>query len=261
MDHRLEKLKRAREAARERRDGFSILQLLISSLRGFLEFQLTLDQLEDSVEETSDTLVSLLEQLDLQPHASPLLIIHLESALECIETHLGAEVTTEKAAESALQGLLQVEQELKDFALGDFFAQAKQSRQKFDLTRKAMEQIDPRELELGHYDRVAGLLDDVFSGFVDVDFALRHLERLYEEMLEGLESYDASVIKPEEWTLEVALADEFMIEGYDFWLDALEQLCVLCVESSLTEDDVLEPLEQMRQGNRYWLTVERLSTP
>ena len=81
MDHRLEKLKRARESARERQTRFSILALLLSSLQGFVEFQVTLDQLDESVEEVSEILHALLEELDNQPLASPMLILNLEKSI------------------------------------------------------------------------------------------------------------------------------------------------------------------------------------
>ncbi len=259
MDHRLEKLKRARESARERQTRFSILALLLSSLQGFVEFQVTLDQLDESVEEVSEILHALLEELDNQPLASPMLILNLEKALEVIESSLAGESLTEAEAEAALLELGEIDKALSQFALSDHYLQAKQSRQKFDLSKAAMEKIEAWELEAGHYDRIAGQLDDLFLGLATQESVLQYLEGLYEVILGRLESYNQTIIKPEEWTLEVALADEFMLDGFEFWLDGLEILCDLCSGESVEEELVLEPLEMLRQGNRYWLTVEKLA--
>jgi len=65
-------------------------------------------------------------------------------------------------------------------------------------------------------------------------------------------------LREEEWTLEVALADGFMQEGYELWFQGLEGLLESCADPP-DEVAIVDWLETLREGNRNWLLVERLS--
>ena len=105
MDPRLQKLKLAREKSRERQIAFSLLGLLLASLRRFIDFQGTLMELLQAAEETAELLESILEELEAQQECEPGLSELLENVLEFIEASFDSEEISEADATMTLISL------------------------------------------------------------------------------------------------------------------------------------------------------------
>ena len=87
---------------------------------------------------------------------------------------------------------------------------------------------------------------------------LRYLEEVQARLKLRQQAYQQTPLREEEWTLEVALADGFMQEGYELWFRGLEGLLESCADPP-DEVAIVDWLETLREGNRNWLFVERLS--
>ena len=258
MDYRLEKLKAKKEKARDRTERFSILQLLISALQRYLDCNGTEVEVLDAASDTMEILDGLSVQIQDQEDDTSDLLELVESIVEFVEEELSESPLVEDGARSCLDSLLAAETELERFNLFEYFEQIEHTKLQRQILGKAEALVRAEELEEGFYEQIAEALEDFLTGLLEHEELLSYLEHHYQSTLERLESYNNTQVKPEDWTIEVALADQFMLAGFEDWLAGLEALWSACEDPDCSDEDFLHPLEDLRLANRSWVLVEKL---
>ncbi len=110
-------------------------------------------------------------------------------------------------------------------------------------------EVNPQDLRAGHLQ----VLQEMIAHQSE-EQARNFLADLRQEMEIGYQEYQMTPLRPEDWTLEVAMADAWMEQGYAIWLDCLEWL-----SHNLWEPSELEAIWQdLLEANRLWIWVERL---
>lgn len=117
--------------------------------------------------------------------------------------------------------------------------------------------VSERQLEAGHYRRVVDWTESTFAGEQTGEQTLDRLASLHSRFVEASQQYRSSSAGKDEWTAEVALADELLEQAFDCWLNGLEALAQGCC--ALDEQEASEGLELLRHGNGYFIMVERLA--
>ena len=253
---RLRKLQMARESSRSLGHELSPLYLALESATGYIDLAVTMDQLQTALDETHQAFADLLEQEEENPERDDTLLDLVEATLDCLESfNAGSEEQVRKLAEQ-LQNL---DHQLQQFNLASIHQRLQLQREERELLKEVQAEIGEEELEAGYLQQIIARLDAVLHRNQDPEETLDYLQDLLSKTQERSLAYDRLPLSSQEWTLEVALADRFMVQGFRHWLEALQGLLDCCASQPVDEPGILDWLEALRQGNRSWILVEQIS--
>ena len=252
---RLKKLQMARQSSRSLSTEFSPLYLALECASGYLDLAVTMDQLLTALTETHQAFADLLNQEEQNPESDEALLDLVEATLDCLESF-----TPGPEHVASLAGQLEdLDQQLKRFDLASVHQRLQLQREERELLQAVQAEIGEEALEAGYLQQIIVRLDGLLHQGESPQPTLEYLQELWSKTQERSQAYDRLPLRSEEWTLEVALADRFMLQGYRHWQEALKGLIECCGKDDLDEPAILEWLETLRQGNRNWILVERLS--
>lgn len=251
---RLRKIQQQREAARLSSHSLSPLYLVLESAHRFLDLTGTLEALQGSADETMSALIDLLEEEE----AEESLLIVLEAVLDELESFLDVAAPGEDRVQQLVAALEGLQGQLSQFDLAAVYQRVLIRREEEALLREICGEVWEEELELGYLGQVTRRLDEVLHRQGCPEEVRQFLEELLVKMTASQESYEKTPLRTEEWSLEVALADRFMRQGFELWLSGLAGLCYSCGPPP-DEPAMLEWLENLREGNRNWILVDRLA--
>lgn len=255
MWEKLKRLQEARTFAREGPARYSPLYVVVESATRYLDLSGTWQQLLTVAEETRVAFEDLLGQEEANPDHDPQLLDLVENTLDVLE---GLSQAHSDDLPEVLRQLEWLDEQLQSFDLRAVYQRLLLQRERRELLQEVESQFSDEQLEAGTLQQIIAMCDQLVHAGGDPEEALDYLEEIRAQLHLRLEGYEQTPLREEEWTLEVALADDWMQQGYQLWFQALEGLS----QSSLPpvdEEAVLYWLERLRQGNRYWLLVERLA--
>lgn len=254
---RLEQLRRDRARARSDSGRIGILFLVLTRLRDYLELQATWEEVRQATHDCYQALDQMLQEAEgTLDDPEPLLELG-ETVLEELEV-LDSDESLEDQELLRLLALLEpMEQELQRFPLAELRAAGKAERARSELLEKLEVELSDDQLEAGHLEDVIEWMENVFYEEFEPELVLPRLAQLFEKFEGDQANYEKTPILASEWTAEVALADELLLDAYACWLDGLESLSLCCRD--LDHEQALQSLELLRQGNRRFIQVELLS--
>ena len=256
---RLQRIRETRERLRVRQERFSFLYLLLQSARDYVTLSGTWEQLVEALDDTHEMVRDLLEEVDSNEELPVELIPLGEEVLDCLEEFPADQPAANEVVEQLATRLESLESRLEAFNLIEIYRRLRAQRARNGLLVKLELEVSDADLEAGRFQTVVALADEVFHGELEAEEALARLEAIYLELEKKLSNYQTTPVTSSEWTAEVALADELLLDAFGHWLEGLEVLCRSCLEGD--EPSALESLELLRRGNYRLLQVERLSQP
>lgn len=236
-ERRLEMLRRAQEQNLESGRAYTPLYAVLESRDRYRAGLLSQEALQQAVQNCQEILDGLINHLEPCPEAIFQAAEHLR---------LGE-----------LDELEPCQSRLEQLDLYPLLRAAEREGHRLRLQAHADLEVEQSELVAGHYRQLEILLDRWLEGGEGAEAVASCLEEHRLRIQSSLEGYESSYLQPEEWTMEVALADQLLREGHLFWLHGLELL-----QRSLDEDDeglMDEGLGLLLDGNRSFVLVERLA--
>ena len=176
----------------------------------------------------------------------------LQSWLEDCQDEEVAELLRAAQGADDLEQLQKVNQQLHQSAS---FAELRQELWKRQEQAKVLArlnlEVSPHELEAGHLQVLRQMIDEQPE-----EQSRAFLQDLWDEFELAHQDYLETPVGETEWTLEVAMADNWMEEGYRIWFDCLRWL----LEQPWDHPADLEAIwSDLREANRLWIWVSRLS--
>lgn len=168
-----------------------------------------------------------------------------------LEEFLQAPVESE--LEPLCQALEQLESDFLELDLSACYARLEAGQAWARLMEHLDREILPWELAEGHYTTILAALEDWLGGSSPEALLAEHSQRIQDQ----LEEYASSYLTPEEWTLEVALADQLLQEGLECWMQGLERLQDSVQRGQPAQ--VSRGLELLLAGNHKLIQAERLT--
>lgn len=251
---RLLKLRRERERLRQARtdSNYSLLHLLKESAQAYLELTGTWADFVQSLEQSHHQFSEVLERLEDEELASV-----CERVLDELENFPTDRLPEQSRVQEFLQSISELDGALSEFDLSQTFVMLRSLEDRDHLLQRVDVDYTDDDLEAGRFQSVVELLESFFYEDGDREFVTEQLEEFLDIIVGLAEKYESTQLTQAEWTAEVALADELLLEGYHCWLTGLEHLLVCCRDDN--EPLAWECLEELRVGNRFFLMVESLS--
>ncbi|MGE0494930.1 MAG: hypothetical protein AB7S38_37315 [Vulcanimicrobiota bacterium] len=217
---------------------YSLLASLDRYHRGVFSEEALVTELERSHAELSELQVT---------HEQPVLL----EAVELIENYNEMELDEFQAALEALEPRLQA---LDLAAMG---SQAERQRHHARLQALMDEPVPEDELLLGYYKEIEDRLASWFEsdGEDPTPLLAGHLARIRA----ASDDYEGTYVEEQEWTMEVALADELLQHAYQSWAHGLG-LLLEAVQSGSPEL-AEEGLSALLSGNHSFVKVDQLARP
>lgn len=243
---RFEKLLAARESQREQRP-LTPVYLALQSGRSYLGLSLSWAGLLQALTQSGRELEGILQMVQDEDRWSALCL----AAHQLLEDFLQAPVEGE--LEPLCQALEQLESEFLELDLSACYARLEAGQAWARLMDHLDHEILPWQLAEGHYTTILAALEDWLGGASPGELLEAHQQRIQEQLTE----YSSSYMTPEEWTLEVALADQLLQEGLECWMQGLIRLQEAVQRGQ--PGHVSRGLELLLAGNHKLLQAERLA--
>ncbi len=244
MDYQLEKLRAARDSAFE--EGVRTpVYLVLQSARGYQGLSTSWDGLQQAVTQTLAELDEILRLAEEDDRWTEL----------CDETtQVLQECTQEAQVPDLIATLEQLEAEFLELDLTACYARLEEGQAWSRVASSLDFEIPEWELTAGHYTLVLAAMEEWLEGVSPVAFLEEQLERTHAQLAE----YAGAYLAPEEWTYEVATADQLLQEGLECWVQGLTRLREAVVQGQ--PGSVPRGLELLLGGNHKLIQVERLAS-
>lgn len=259
----LERFRGRRALAHEQLVQRSVFQTLRHRLNDLLSLKCSSDALSRSWNEARAAVERLLEEAastsleqDSQGVPEELLAL-LRSSLTWLEECLPKGELDPPEAQTRLGELTELEERFSKFDLNSLYELLARRASEESQPEEAEETLDAPGLKLGLYSQITSRLQKARTEESELEPLLTYLESQYEDSLERMQTHSATPVAPEEWTVKLLLADRLMLEGYELWLNGLEELGESCSASQLNDPKVGEALTDLLEANRLWLTAEK----
>lgn len=243
MNYHLEKLRASLDAEREDRARTPVY-LVLQTARAYQSLGASWEGLRQAVEQTASELEEILELVEEADRWSELCQESLSVLRDFREESELAE------AIAAFEGL---ETEFLALDLTACYARLEEDEAWARISRQLDLEISEWALTAGHYSLILAAMESWLEGACPLALLDGHISRVHGQ----LHDYAATYLTPEEWTLEVATADQLLLEGLECWMQGLTRLRE-AVESG-NPLRVPGGLELLLGGNHKLIQVERLA--
>ncbi|MBX3172055.1 MAG: hypothetical protein KF760_31905 [Candidatus Eremiobacteraeota bacterium] len=172
---------------------------------------------------------------------------------DCQDEELAKLLQSAQVAQE-LEQLIEIDQELhRSELLSELLRQRWKDNEKAKVLARMNLEVSPSELEAGHFLVLRQMVEERPE-----EEARAFLQDLWDEFELAHQDYLKTPVGEAEWTLEVAMADDWMEQGYRIWFDCLGWL----LEQPWDDPGELEAIwSDLREANRLWVWVGRLGSP
>ena len=228
--------------------GYSPIYLVLEASRRYLAVACSHAEVIKSARRCALPLGDFADQL---PAGHSLLEI-LDAILETLE-----ELEGEPPGEVLVARLTRLEEQLVSHDLAGLHQQIEVREDQERLLRGLELGITEDDLTRGHYRILETELRRYFVLDEPIESLLERLELELTRIRASLSEYNSTYLDGDEWTVEVALADRYLIDGLSLWLVALGQLMEACLADD--QEAAFACLQTLREGNRNFVLVDRLA--
>lgn len=224
----------------------------LEALRSYRALSLGWEQFRQAVEETTRDLEALLERQAEQEE--PWFELCRGSA-ETLREFLAQ--ATEEQLDGLERQLEELESSFLEHDLGECYRQLELGHQWAKLNLLLDEDIEQALLVEGYYGPLEADCQRWMRGELSAEGVRQALTEQLAHIEWQIEEHEATYLTPEEWTVEVFLADRLLSEGLSEWREGLLDLLAR-VDRSHRE---LRPgLERLLEANRKLIQVDRLNS-